>query len=60
MKKKLDAYAKKDKIKQIKRLTKKVKTKASERIQKLKEKVNLIKEYVKQKFDTYILQSNWL
>ena len=60
LKKKLDAYEKKDKIKQIERLTKKAKTKVSERIQKLKEKVNLIKGDVKQKFDTYILHSNWL
>ena len=58
LKKKLDDYEKKGKIKQIKRLTKKAKTKASERIQKLKEKLNLIKEDVKQKFDTYVLQSN--
>ena len=49
---------KKDKIKLIKRSTKKAKIKASERIQKLKEKVNLIKGDVKQKFDTYILHSN--
>ncbi|CAJ0846846.1 9013_t:CDS:2 [Entrophospora sp. SA101] len=41
---KLDAYEKKDKIKQIKRLTKKAKTKVNERVQKLKEKVNVIKE----------------
>nr|CAG8686543.1 9332_t:CDS:2 [Entrophospora candida] len=38
LKKKLDAYEKKDKIKQIKRLTKKAKTKVNERVQKLKEK----------------------
>jgi hypothetical protein len=58
LKKKLDAYEKKDKAKQIKRLTKKAKTKVNERVQKFKEKANLIKEDIKQKFGTYILQNN--
>ncbi|CAJ0887117.1 9783_t:CDS:2, partial [Entrophospora sp. SA101] len=46
------SYEKKDKIKQIKRLRKKAKTKFNERVQKLQEKVNAIKE----NFETYILQ----
>ena len=52
LKKKLDAYEKKAKIKQIKNLTKRAKTKVNGKVQKLKEKVNAIKE----NFETYILQ----
>ncbi|CAJ0745705.1 9390_t:CDS:2, partial [Entrophospora sp. SA101] len=59
-KEKLDAYEKNDKIKQIKRLTKKAKTKVNERVQKLKEKVNAIKEnfktYILQEFESHILK----
>lgn len=54
LRKKLDAYEKKDKIKQIKKLTNKVKVRAK----KIKEKVNTIKESVKQEFNAYILQKN--
>ncbi|CAJ0921240.1 8166_t:CDS:2 [Entrophospora sp. SA101] len=55
-----NAYEKNDKIKQIKRLTKKAKTKVNERVQKLKEKVNAIKEnfktYILQEFESHILK----
>lgn len=60
LKKKLDAYEKKAKIKQIKNLTKRAKTKVNGKVQKLKEKVNAIKEnfqtYILQEFESHILR----
>ena len=60
LKKKLDAYEKKAKIKQIKNLTKRAKTKVNGKVQKLKEKVNAIKENfqacILQEFESHILR----
>jgi len=60
LKKKLDAYEKKAKIKQIKNLNKRAKTKVNGKVQKLKEKVNAIKEnfqtYILQEFESHILR----
>lgn len=58
LRKKLDAYKKKDKIKQVKKLANKVKIKVKNKVDTAKEKFNTIKEDVKQKFDAYILQNN--
>ena len=54
----LEKNQKVDKVKQLRKLENKAKTKVKERVKKLKEKVNTIKESVKEKFNTYILQNN--
>jgi hypothetical protein len=51
LRKQLDAYEEKNKARQIKKLIKKAKV-------KVKQKVNVIKENVKQKYEVYILQNN--